>query len=60
MLQSGFLFGLFFDLEAGGDMFLRNGSCLSTNYTVYMNIPEARIVFGDYTVFLLCATPVQS
>jgi hypothetical protein len=43
MLHSGLLFGLFFILEAGGDMFLRNVSCLSTNYTVY--IPEDRTAF---------------
>jgi hypothetical protein len=48
MLHSGFLFGLFFGLEAGGDTFLRNVSCISTNYTVY--IPECRTLLGDYTV----------
>jgi hypothetical protein len=31
--QAGFLFCLIFDLEDGGDMFLRNISSLSTDYT---------------------------
>jgi hypothetical protein len=30
--HSGFLVGLFFDPEDGGDMFIRNGSWLSTDY----------------------------
>jgi hypothetical protein len=42
MFHPGFLFGLF-DIEAGDDIFLRNVSCLLTNYTVY--IPEDRTVF---------------
>jgi hypothetical protein len=33
-----FLLDLFFDPEDGGDMFLRNVCCLSTDYTSY--IPE--------------------
>jgi hypothetical protein len=30
---SGFLLGLFLDSEAGGDIFLRNVACVSTDYT---------------------------
>jgi hypothetical protein len=33
LLHAGFLFGLIFDTEDGGDIFLRNVGCLSTNYT---------------------------
>jgi hypothetical protein len=32
LLHAGFLFGLFFDPEDGGDMFLRNVVRFSTNY----------------------------
>jgi hypothetical protein len=31
--HAGFLLGLFSDPEDGGDMFLRNVGCLSTDYT---------------------------
>jgi hypothetical protein len=31
--HAGFLLGLFFDPEHGGDMFLRNVGCLSMDYT---------------------------
>jgi hypothetical protein len=30
--HAGFLPGVFFDPEDGGNMFLRNVSCISTNY----------------------------
>jgi hypothetical protein len=30
--HAGFLLGLFFDTENGGEMFLRNVGCLSTDY----------------------------
>jgi hypothetical protein len=31
--EVGIFFGFFFDHEDGGDVFLRNFSCLSTDYT---------------------------
>jgi hypothetical protein len=33
LLHAGFLLGLFFDLEDGGDMFFRRVGCLSKDYT---------------------------
>jgi hypothetical protein len=33
LLHAGFLIGLFYDLENGGDIFLRNVGLLSTDYT---------------------------
>jgi hypothetical protein len=33
LLSAGFLLGLFFDLEDGGDKFLLNVGSLSTDYT---------------------------
>jgi hypothetical protein len=33
--HAGFLLGLFFDLEDGGNIFLRNLSWLSTDYMTY-------------------------
>jgi hypothetical protein len=33
MLQAGFILGLVFDPEDGGDIFLRNACSLSTDYT---------------------------
>jgi hypothetical protein len=33
LLHAGFWLGSFFDPEVGGDLFLRNVGCLSTDYT---------------------------
>jgi hypothetical protein len=32
------MLGLFFDPEDGGELFLRNGGCLPTNYTISQKI----------------------
>jgi hypothetical protein len=34
--RAGFLLGLFFDLEDGGDMFFQNIGCLSTDNSVLL------------------------
>jgi hypothetical protein len=41
--HAGFLLGLFFDPENGGDMFLRNVGWLSTDYTAFF--PQKIVLF---------------
>jgi hypothetical protein len=40
LLHAGFLLGLFFDPENGGDMFLRSASWPSTDYTAVYSIRQ--------------------
>jgi hypothetical protein len=46
LLHAGFLLGLYFDPENGGNMFLRNVGCLSTDCTALY--PRRQIVRGYY------------
>jgi hypothetical protein len=48
--HAGFLLGLFFDAEDGGDMFLRNTGLLSMDYTV-LN-PKTELFIAHYVQFL--------
>jgi hypothetical protein len=57
LLHTGLLLGLFFDIEAGGDIFLRNIDLFSTDYTaLYLRrqisskppVPEPHILHRNY------------